>query len=136
MMWPVSYRAWDIGRGIMFVAFLVALTGLAASVARSRQSLAHTFASVALATLLGAALTLSTYAVSTRFFAHRIVQLPEYLRDYTHHGYTSPEVYLAANYSALLELQIFSWAIGVVGLFAVSGVTGWNLRHARLRRAV
>ena len=64
------------------------------------------------------------------------MQLPEYLRDYTYHGYTSPEVCLAANYSALLERLIFFWAIGVVGLVAVAGVTGWSLRRVGVQRAV
>lgn len=128
MLWPISYAAWNVGRSALFVAFLVALCALATSVARSRAAAIRTFGSVAAACLIAAGLTLATYATATGLYSHRIVQLPEYARDYAYHGYTSPEVYLAANYSALLELQIYSWAIGVVGLVAIAGATGWLLR--------
>ncbi len=80
---------------------------------------------MAVACLVTAAVTLTTYAISTRFFAHRIVQLPEYLRDYTYHGYTSPETYLSTHYSELLGLQLFSWGIGAVGLLVITGTAGW-----------
>ncbi|HYN08068.1 MAG TPA: hypothetical protein VES67_11810 [Vicinamibacterales bacterium] len=131
MLWPVSYSAWDIGRSVLYVAFLLALTGLAGSVARSRQSVVRTFSSVAWNSVLAAALTLATYAMTTRFFAHRIIQLPEYSLDYAYHGYTSPEVYLATNYADLLQLQVFSWTVSVVGQVVVAGTAGWYLRRVR-----
>lgn len=135
MLWPVSFGVWDVGRSVLFLAFFVALTGLARSVANAGRSLGRTFWHTAVAALIGAGIALTTYAVSTRFFADRIVQLPEYVRDYTHHGYTSPEAYLATNYSALLELQVFSWAIGATGLLIVAGTAGWWLNRSEARRA-
>jgi len=78
-------------------------------------------------------LTLTTYAISTGFFAHRILQLPEYMRDYTYHGYTSPEIYLSTNYSELFGLQLLSWGISVVGLFVLTGTAGWCLGRFRRR---
>ncbi len=128
MLWPISYRAWDIGRGVLYVAFIFALIGVAASVARSR-AVAPTFGSVAVASLLSAALTLTTYAIWTGVFSDRILQLPEYFHDYTYHGYTSPEVYLTANYSALLRLQVLAWTIAVSGQVLVAGTAGWFLRR-------
>lgn len=125
MLQPVSYRTWDIGRGILFVGFAFALTALAGS--GSRRSAVSRFGSVALACLAAAAVTLTTYVISTRDFAHWIVQLPEYLHDYTYHGYTSPEIYLSTHYSELLGLQLFTWGIGVVGLLVVTGTAGWCL---------
>jgi hypothetical protein len=122
MLLPVSYRTWDIGRSVLFVAFVVALTLLGAS--RARTSALSTFGAVAVASLAAAALTLASYAISTSFFAQSIVQLPEYLRDYTHHGYTSPERYLSTNYAELLRLQLFSWSVTVIGLLAVTGTAG------------
>jgi hypothetical protein len=89
----------------------------------------RTFGSVGLAVFLCATLNLTSYAISTGYFAHRILQLPEYIRDYTHHGYSSPEAYLAVNYLGLLKLQMFSWFVGAMGLTVVAGVAGWSLRH-------
>ena len=119
---PVSYRSWDVGRSVLFVAFAIALTFLAAS--RSRASARSTFGAVAVACLAAAGVTLASYAVSTRFFAQWMVQLPEYLRDYTYHGYTSPELYLSTHYAELLGLQLFSWSITVVGLLVITGTAG------------
>lgn len=127
MLLPVSYRTWDIGRSVLFVAFAVALVRLGAS--RSRASAMSTFGAVAVACLVAAGLTLVSYAVSTGFFAPWIVQLPEYLRDYTYHGYTSPQLYLSTNYTALLRLQLFSWGITVIGLLLITGTTGLYLRR-------
>jgi hypothetical protein len=114
-------------RSVLFVAFAVALACLGAS--RSRASARSTFGAVAVACLVAAGLTLVSYAVSTGFFAPWIVQLPEYLRDYTYHGYTSPQLYLATNYAALLRLQLFSWGITVIGLLLITGTTGLYLRR-------
>ena len=125
---PVSYRTWDVGRSVLFVAFAVALTFLAAS--RSRASAGSTFSAVAIASLAAAGVTLGSYAVSTGFFAQWMVQLPEYMRDYTHHGYTSPELYLSAHYAELLGLQVFSWSITTVGLGVITGTIGlWVGRY-------
>ena len=125
MLLPVSYRTWDIGRSVLFVAFAIALTLLSAS--RSRASGKSAFSAVAVACLVAAGLTLASSAVSTGFFAHRIVQLPEYLRDYTYHGYTSPQLYLSINYTGLLGLQLFSWGIAVIGLLLITGTAGLYL---------
>ena len=125
MLLPVSYRTWDIGRSVLFVAFAVALVHLGAS--RSRASAWSAFGAVTVTCLVAAGLTLASYAVSTTFFAPWIVQLPEYLRDYTYHGYTSPQRYLSTNYAALFELQLFSWGITVTGLVLVTGTTGLYL---------
>ena len=125
MLLPVSYRTWDIGRSVVFLAFAIALTLLGAS--RSRASAMSAFGAVAVACLVAAGLTLASYAVSTGFFAHRIVQLPEYLRDYTYHGYTSPQLYLSTHYAGLLGLQLFSWSIAVIGLLLITGTAGLYL---------
>ena len=127
MLLPVSYRTWDVGRSVLFVVLAVALTALAAEVARSRSSALTTFGSVAFACLIAAVITVASYAISTGYFAHLIVQLPEYLRDYTYHGYTSPEIYLSTNYSELLRLQLLSWSISVMGLLVITGTAGWYL---------
>ena len=79
---------------------------------------------------LAAVVTLASYALSTGYFAQWIVQVPEYRRDYTYHGYTSPALYLSTNYADLLGLQLFSWAITGSGLLAITGTAGlWLGRH-------
>jgi hypothetical protein len=127
MMWPVSYGVWNGGRSVLFIGFAAALIVLAAFVAQSGASVFRTFGSVAGACVAAASLPIGSYIVSTRFFAHRIVQLPEYMRDYTYHGYTSPETYLAAHYSELLSLQFLSWSISAAGLLLIAGASGWCL---------
>ena len=125
---PVSYQTWDIGRSVLFVAFVIALTVLGAS--RARASAISTFGAVAVASVTAAGVTLASYAVSTKFFAQWMVQLPEYLRDYTYHGYTSPELYLSTHYAELLGLQVFSWSITTVGVVVITGTTGlWVGRY-------
>jgi hypothetical protein len=104
---------------------VVALTLLAMS--RSHTSALSTFGAVAVASAAAAGLTVASYAVATGVFAGSIVQLPEYLHDYTHHGYTSPELYLSTHYAELLGLQIFSWGVTVIGLLAVTATTGLGL---------
>ena len=128
MLLPVSYRTWNVGRSVLFVAFMVALTLLGAS--RARSSAVATFGVVAAVCLTAAGVTLASHALSTWYLAHWIVQLPEYLRDYTHHGYASPALYLTTNYADLLGLQLFSWAITVSGLLVITGTAGlWLGRH-------
>jgi hypothetical protein len=122
MLLPVSYLTWNVGRSILFVAFMVALTLLGAT--RARSSAVATFGAVTVASLAAAAVTLASYVLSTGYFAQWIVQLPEYLGDYTYHGYTSPALYLSTNYADLLGLQLFSWAITVTGLLVVTGTAG------------
>lgn len=131
MLLPVSYLTWNVGRSILFVAFMVALTLLGAS--RARSSVAATFGAVAVACLAAAGVTLASYALSTGYFTQWIVQLPEYLRDYTYHGYTSPALYLSTHYADLLGLQLFSWAITVSGLLVATGTAGLWLGRYRSR---
>jgi hypothetical protein len=128
MLLPVSYVTWDVGRSILFVAFMIALTLLGAS--RAGSSAVATFGAVTVACLAAAGVTLASYALSTGFFSQWIVQLPEYLRDYTYHGYTSPALYLSTNYADLLRLQLFSWAVTVSGLLVITGTAGlWLGRY-------
>ena len=122
MLLPVTYQTWDIGRSVLFIVLAVALIAVAAF--RARASAMSAFTGVAVACLVAAGLTLSVYAISTRFFAHWIVQLPEYMADYSYHRYTSPQQYLATHYSELLGLQVFSWGIAVIGLVLICGAAG------------
>jgi hypothetical protein len=131
MLLPVSYVTWDVGRSILFVAFMIALTLLGAS--RARSSAVATFGAVTVACLAAAGVTLASYAFSTGYFAQWIVQLPEYLRDYSYHGYTSPALYLSTNYADLLGLQLFSWTVTVSGLLVITGTAGLWLGRYRSR---
>ena len=135
MFWSVSYIVWDIGRSVVFVGFMLALVALAVAIARSEASAWRPIASVTVAVVVSGALTLATYAAVTGFMAHRIVQLPEYARDYSHHGFASPAQYLAANYWDLLQLQVFSWAIGGAIVIGVASVAGWLFRGTQPLRA-
>jgi hypothetical protein len=65
----------------------------------------------------------------------RIRQVPEFIRDYTNNGYTSPTTYFADHYWALLELQALTWAIGVAGLATVGTVLGRAAASKAPRRA-
>ena len=133
MLWAVPYLAWDIGRGILFLAFALALTVLAAAEARGRASLARSLGAVLAAYLAAAAVALLIYAIVTKVFRDRIVQLPEYLRDYTYHGHTSPAAYLAENYADLFRLQVLSWILAGLALITIAGSVGWALGRVQSR---
>jgi hypothetical protein len=91
---------------------------------------------VAVACFAAAGVTLTSYALTTWYLAQRIVQLPEYLRDYSYLGYTSPALYLSTHYVDLLGLQLFSWAITVSGLLVITGTAGlWLGRYRSGARA-
>ena len=119
MLLPVSYLVWDVGRGLLFAGFVAMLIAVGAS--RARRSAGAVFGTVAAACLAAAAVSLAVYAVVTGWFAQHIVQLPEYARDYAHHGYASPHLYLSEHYLPLLRLQIFSWAVSTVMLVPIAG---------------
>ena len=70
----------------------------------------------------------------TGWFAQQIVQLPEYARDYQHHGYASPHLYLSDNYRPLLRLQIFSWAVATALLVPIAGSAALFAGRLPLRR--
>lgn len=133
MLWPVAYPVWDLGRSTLFVVLVVALTALAASLARSRASVPRVLSSVSAAYAAAAVFNLSIYGFATRVLRDRIVQLPEYLRDYTYHGYESPAIYLSANYMDLFQLQVFSWAVSGVALVVPAGVLGGAFGLLRFR---
>lgn len=135
MFWPLSYMVWDIGRSVVFVGFVLALVLLAIAVANAEASVARMVRSVTAAVLVSAVLTLGSYAVVTGFLAERIVQLPEYARDYSHHRSTSPAQYLGVNYWELLQLQVFSWFVGGVVIIGVASLVGWLLRGSRRLKA-
>jgi hypothetical protein len=59
--------------------------------------------------------------------------VPEFIRDYTHHGYTSPATYFADHYWPLLELQVFTWVIGAAFLATVGVAFGLAVGRASSR---
>ena len=124
MFWPVSHFIWDVGRSAAFVAFTIVLALLARREARGGASFWRTLTTPGIAFTVAASVALAIYATVTGPLANRIVQLPEYARDYSHHGYASPAAYLAVNYWELLELQVFSWAVGGVMAVGLASIVG------------
>lgn len=115
---------WDVGRQVLFVLPLVGTSAVAAHHARARRGPALTCAAALMTAVGCAAVVVCAYALSTGFGTARIKQVPEFIRDYTHHGYTSPATYFADHYWSLLELQVFAWGIGAASLAAVGAVVG------------
>lgn len=134
MFWPVSYVTWDVGRSVAFVGFIIGLSLLARRDAQRGASFLHTLTSVGVGFLVAASVAIATYAFVTDPLAHRIVRLPEYARDYSHHGFTSPSAYLAVNYNELLMLQVFSWAVGGVIVVATASIVGRLFAAASMRQ--
>jgi len=124
MYTAIPVATWDVVRQVLFVAALAGICAVAARAARSGGSWGITGLFATLAAVGCATTVLGTYALSTALGTGRIRQVPEFIRDYTHHGYTSPANYFADHYWALLELQVFTWVIGVTGLAAVATVVG------------
>jgi hypothetical protein len=120
----IAVDTWDLWRQVLFVSVLCGTGGLVGHVARSCRRWLLTCASAILLAVGCATTVVGAYALSTRFGAERILQVPEFIRDYTHHGYTSPAAYFADNYWPLLQLQFFTWVIGAGMLVAVGLVLG------------
>ena len=136
MFLPVSYVAWNVGRSVLFVALMVAMIMVARDAAQSEASFVRMILLVSAAVVATSLITLVTNAALTGLLPHRIVQLPEYARDYSYHGYSSPENYLTDHYGELLGLQIFSWTIGGVFVVAVASIGGWLLHRVKRLRVI
>lgn len=124
MYTPISIASWDLVRQVLFLAALCGVCAVAARATRGGRSWGITALFATLAAVGCAVTALGTYALSTTLATERIRQVPEFIRDYTHHGYTSPASYFADHYWALLELQAFTWVIAVVGLAALGTAFG------------
>ncbi len=120
----IPVATWDVVRQVLFLAALAVIVAVVARAARAGGSWGITGGLATLVAIGCAATVLGTYAVSTMLGTDRIRQVPEFIHDYTNNGYTSPATYLADHYWALLELQAFTWVIGVVGLVAVGTALG------------
>jgi len=120
----IPVATWDVVRQVLFLAALAVIVAVVARAARAGGSWGITGGLATVAAVGCAATVLGIYAVSTMLGTNRIRQVPEFIRDYTNNGYTSPAAYFADNYWALLELQAFTWVICVVGLVAVGTVLG------------
>lgn len=124
MYTAIPVEVWDVVRQVLFLAALAGIVAVAARVARAGGSWAATGVLATVAAVGCAATVLGTYAVSTLLGTDRIRQVPEFIRDYTNNGYTSPEIYFADHYWALLQLQAFTWVIGAAGMAAVGTLLG------------
>lgn len=132
MYTTIPVATWDVVRQVLFLAALAGVVQVAARAARAGGSWGITGMLSTVASVSCAATVLGTYAVSTMLGTNRIRQVPEFIRDYTNNGYTSPATYFADHYWALLELQAFTWVIGAAGLATVGTILG---RAAASRRA-
>lgn len=124
MYTTIPVATWDVGRQVLFLAALAIVAAVAARATRAGASWGRTAGAAAVTAVACAATVLAVYAVSTKLGTNRIRQVPEFILDYTNNGYTSPAIYFADHYWALLELQTFTWVIGVVGLIAVGTLVG------------
>lgn len=124
MYTTVPVETWDVVRQALFLAALAVIAGVAARAARAGGSWGATAGLATVAAVSCAATVLGVYAVSTMLGTNWIRQVPEFIHDFTNNGYTSPATYFADHYWALLELQVFTWVIGVAGLVAVGTVLG------------
>lgn len=131
----IPYDTWNVGRSITFLVMLAALTILAAFASSRGYAVAATVRLVAVAASYGALLAFSTHVVSTAVLADRIVQVPEFVRDYTYHGFATPALYFEANYAGLVQLQAFSWAIAVLALTGAATILGRTANRLFFARA-
>ncbi|MCA8958553.1 MAG: hypothetical protein KDC87_20920 [Planctomycetes bacterium] len=135
MYTSIPVGVWDAGRQALFLAPLAAVSAFALSGARPRGRWGSAALS-ALRTALGCAFTvLGIHACSTAWCTERMKQVPEFILDYTHHGYTAPRDYFRDHYWALVELQAVTWGIGVLGLVVVGTAFGIVAAAVARRRA-
>lgn len=134
MYTSIPVATWDVGRQLLFLAALAVIAGVATRAARAGGSWGLTGGLSTVAAVSCAATVLGVHAVSTKLRTNRIRQVPEFIRDYTNNGYTSPATYFADHYWALLALQAFTWVIGAAGLVAVGTVLGRAAARIGARR--
>lgn len=134
MYTTIPVATWDVVRQVLFLATLAVIVAVAARAARAGGSWGITGGLATLAAVSCAATVLGIYALSTKLGTSRIRQVPEFIRDYTNNGYTSPAAYVADHYWALLVLLGFTWVISVVGLVAVGTVLGRAVARTGSRR--
>lgn len=135
MYTTIPVATWDLVRQVLFLFALAGIAAVAARAARAGGSWGATGGVATVAAVTCAATVLATYALSTSLATDRIRQVPEFIRDYTNNGYTSPATYFAERYWSLLELQAFTWGIGAVGLAAVGTILGRAAAIIGRRRA-
>jgi hypothetical protein len=135
MYTTIPVATWDLVRQVLFLFALASIAAVAARAARAGGSWGVTGGLATVAAVTCAATVLATYALSTSLATDRIRQVPEFIRDYTNNGYTSPATYFADRYWALLELQAFTWGIGAAGLAAVGTILGRAAAIIGRRRA-
>lgn len=131
MYTAIPIATWDVWRQVLFVLALVGTSAVAVHVARTHHGWARVCTSAALTAISCATTVVGTYGLSTGFGTARIKQVPEFIRDYTHHGYTSPAAYFADHYWSLLELQVFTWIIGAAFLAGGGAAAGLGFRVIR-----
>ena len=124
MYTTIPVATWDIGRQLLFIGALGVIAAVAARGTRAGGSWGLSAGLATVAAVGCASTVLVVYAVSTVLGTSRIRQVPEFILDYTNNGYTSPATYFSDRYWALLELQAFTWVIGVVLLVVVGTVVG------------
>jgi hypothetical protein len=120
----IPATTWDVYRQVLFVLAVIGTSAVAPHTACARRRWTLTCASAVLTSVTCAVTVVSAHAVSTAFGTARIKQVPEFIRDYTHHGYTSPATYFADQYWPLLELQVFAWLIGAALMAGVGAAVG------------
>jgi hypothetical protein len=124
MYTAIPVATWDLWRQVLFVLAFAGTSAVSVHSARARFGWALTCTSAVLTAVGCAATVVSAYALSTAFGTARIKQVPEFIRDYTHHGYASPATYFADHYWPLLQLQVFAWGIGAACLAGVGAAIG------------
>jgi hypothetical protein len=127
MVSTISYSTWSYVQSAVYVLFLAALLRLAVRLKQHKQSLSRVITSVAMASLVFAGLYFLTFWLSTAFFADWLYQLPEFAKDYAHHGYKSPKEYLFTgnNYAELMRLEIFSFAMAMIFQVVLATAVAW-----------
>lgn len=133
MINPIPYPVWDALNNVAFIMSVGVLLGLVIISTRGAGSLTRTITNAAIYSAAYLVIQLAAYAITTRFFADRLVQLPFFFKDYTYHAYVSPAEYLATHYADLLGLQAFSTLVVFIFQITLSGLVAVAVREIRER---
>lgn len=127
--WQMSHGLWLALNNLLVVTSLV-LVGFVGYKHRALEvSFSFMLLSVAVFFSLIMFLYISSYVVTTAFFADNMVWIPFFYHDYNYHGFKSVTDYLnhKNNFRELLELQIVSFLIGSV-MYLAAGSLGYGAK--------
>ena len=129
VFWQMPHGWWLAFHNTLVVTSLVLAGFIGYKHRASEVSFSFMLLSIAVFFSVIMFLYISSYVVTTAFFADKMVWIPFFYHDYTYHGFRSVSDYLNHNnnFRELLELQIISLLIASI-MYFTTGSLGYGAK--------